>query len=207
LIVGGVPETDALPLSSPLAGQRAVASGVSNAVFLPSSMLTNCCRSLRFSVASPGAPSALTLSSYRHLCARGAQLQTQLEFLGRTRRTRTTRRWTNSPSSPPHLQAKRCCHRRSCGERRARGNGTAHRCAARPRRSGSLLRNYPWPISPLVQVRGVDENSPDHQLVDEAFARNDAVSMRASHAYEVRFAAAGRDRWIEEVIREIENAS
>jgi hypothetical protein len=49
----------------------------------------------------------------------------------------------------------------------------------------------------------VGENSPDLGAVDDVFAKQDAW-MRRGHVYEVRFADAGRGRWIEEVIREIE---
>lgn len=49
----------------------------------------------------------------------------------------------------------------------------------------------------------VGEKSPDLGAVDDVFAKQD-IWMRRGHVYEVRFADAGRGRWIDEVIREIE---
>jgi hypothetical protein len=40
--------------------------------------------------------------------------------------------------------------------------------------------------------------------LDEAFAENGKVTMRGAHIYEVRFSESGKGRWVEEVVREIE---
>lgn len=50
----------------------------------------------------------------------------------------------------------------------------------------------------------VGDSSPDRGAVDEAFAEDGRVEMKAGHFYEVRFADAGAGRWIDEVIREID---
>jgi ribonuclease HI len=50
----------------------------------------------------------------------------------------------------------------------------------------------------------VGDSGPDHGAVDEAFAEDGRVEMKAGHVYEVRFRDAGAGRWIEEVIREID---
>ncbi len=50
----------------------------------------------------------------------------------------------------------------------------------------------------------VAPESPNFLSVDEVFARDGEVNMRPHHTYEVRFADAGRGRWIAEVVREID---
>jgi hypothetical protein len=53
-------------------------------------------------------------------------------------------------------------------------------------------------------VEVIAEDSADYQAVDDAFALDGAVELKAAHIYEVRFAQQDAGRWIDEVIREID---
>jgi ribonuclease HI len=48
------------------------------------------------------------------------------------------------------------------------------------------------------------EESESFGVLDEAFAENGKVTMRGAHIYEVRFSESGKGRWVEEVVREVE---
>jgi hypothetical protein len=49
----------------------------------------------------------------------------------------------------------------------------------------------------------VAPDSQDYQAVDDVFARDGEIEIRAGHTYQVRFREAGSGRWIDEIVREI----
>lgn len=54
-------------------------------------------------------------------------------------------------------------------------------------------------VSQTYRYEVVGQDSPDLGAVDDVFAKSE-IRMRRGHVYEVRFAEAGKGRWIEEVM-------
>jgi ribonuclease HI len=56
----------------------------------------------------------------------------------------------------------------------------------------------------LYKYEVASEDSPDAGAIEDVFAKNDDFALRRNHIYEVRFAEAGKGRWLDQLLAEVD---